>query len=117
MNLRTTENDLIRAVEAALTHMPDVLVVNIRNEATRGRRKVARKGTPDFLGLVMVRSMLGKSRPLAIETKASHRDHCNCDTCCAQRVFRQDWEDHGGLYVFGRSVQAVLDGIFGRRAA
>lgn len=122
MKRRTENNDLIPAVLTALAHMPEVFAFSVKAEARKGQRRIVPKGTADILGVVCCRVVFAPEvsaygRGLAIETKASHRDACKCDSCVAQRDFRTDWESRGGLYLKVRTVEEVIVAIRGRAAA
>lgn len=61
------------------------------------------EGTPDLL----VR-LPPAARMLAIETKCSHPDTCGCDSCKAQREWRDKHLAEGGLYLLCRHPVDLL---------
>lgn len=126
---RVTENNtLIPGILTAFEFYPDVLAFRVEAEGRKGQRRLMPKGIADILGVRgrEVRAELSRNmlvpgalnfasitigHAFAVETKASHRPKCKCESCTAQREWRAQWEKRGGIYVLARTVQDAVDGV------
>jgi hypothetical protein len=99
-----SETALTSAVLSALHKMPGVTAWRC-NSGVRGRVRLAPAGTPDIIGY------LSSGRFLGIETKASHKDACACESCAAQRAWGSRAKANGVLYLRARTVAEAISGL------
>lgn len=111
-------SDVTRPLVKALESF-GCLVLRLPTGGYRGRMKLLPKGTPDLLVLppaydhFRLTDVLGGAffGVAVIETKASHRNACKCNSCEGQRKMRPEYEKRGVLYLKERSVDGALRGL------
>jgi penicillin-binding protein-related factor A (putative recombinase) len=85
--------------------MKNILAFKIKSQGTfdpikkqfRSPSKYFKRGVSDILGIF-------EGRPLAIEVK-SEKGRLSVH----QKIFLQQWEDHGGITIVARSVKDVME--------